>query len=133
MHRMTAMTKSPGHQKWPDHRVEERRINQRMQVEVNGEVIADSTDVIVVDEDDQPMRYYFPRSDVKMDLLERSNTKSQCPFKGEASYFTLRVGGEQLRDVVWTYEDPYEEHRALTNRIAFYEEKLPGFELRSAA
>lgn len=127
------MTKSPGHQKWPDHRVEEQRTNERLQVEVNGEVIADSTDVIVVDEDEQPKRYYFPRSDVKMDLLERSDTKSKCPFKGEASYFTLRAGGEQLRDVVWTYEDPYEEHRALANRIAFYEEKLPKFELRTAA
>ena len=127
------MKKSPGHQKWPDHRVEEQRTNERLQVEVDGELIADSTDVIVVDEDDQPKRYYFPRSDVKMDLLERSDTKTQCPFKGEASYFTLKTGGERLRDVVWTYEDPYEEHRDLADRVAFYEEKLPNFALRSAA
>jgi uncharacterized protein (DUF427 family) len=127
------MKKSPGHQKWPDHRVEEQRSNQRLQVEVNGELIADSTDVIVVDEDGHPKRYYFPRSDVKMDLLERSDTKTECPFKGEASYFNLKIGGEQLRDVVWTLEDPYEEHRDLANRIAFYEEKLPQLEIRTAA
>jgi uncharacterized protein (DUF427 family) len=127
------MKKSPGHRKWPDHRVQEQRLDRRVQVEVNGQLVADSTDVIMVQEDENPVRYYFPRRDVKMGLLERSDTKTECPFKGEARYFTLQAGGEQHHDVVWSYEDPYEEHRDLEDRVAFYEEKLPKFAIRTAA
>jgi len=64
------MSKSPAHQKWPDHKVEEKRLAQRIRLETDGEVIAESSDVIRVDEDGYPARYYFPRSDVRMDKLE---------------------------------------------------------------
>src|SRR5689334_1359201 len=76
------MSKSPGHQQHPDHRVAERHLDQRMTVTINGEVIADSRDVIEVDEDRSPARFYFPRTDVKMDKLQPTSTTSQCPYKG---------------------------------------------------
>ena len=94
------MRKSPGHQKWPDHKVQERHIGQRVQVKINGDVVADSNDVIKVDEDQHPPRYYFPRSDVKMDKLERSDTTTECPFKGTAHYFNLNLGDKKLEDAV---------------------------------
>jgi len=127
------MNKSPGHQKWPDHKVKEEHVGGRVQVEVNGEIVADSNDVIKVEEDGYPDRYYFPRSDIKMDKLERSETTTQCPFKGTAHYFDLKSAGKKLKDIVWSYEDPYDEHRGLKDRLAFYEEKAPKISIRLAA
>ena len=87
------MSRSPGHQKWPEHSVSERNLGQRVRVRVAGEVVADSTQVIRVDEDEHPPRYYFPRSDVAMGKLERSPTTSECPFEGEAHCFDVAAGG----------------------------------------
>lgn len=126
------MSKSPGHRKWPEHHVEEKPVGARMQVEVGGEVIADSADVLRVDEDDYPPRYYFPRADVKMDRLERTQTSTECPFKGKAHYFSLSVGEHRLPDAVWTYEEPYEEHGRLKDRLAFYDDKFRDIHVRSA-
>lgn len=118
------MSKSPGHRKWPDHKVQERPIGQRVQAEINGSIVADSNNVIKVDEDHHPARYYFPRADVNMDKLERSDTTAECPFKGTAHYYHLKLGDKKLEDAVWTYEDPYEEHHKLKDRIAFYDDKI---------
>jgi uncharacterized protein (DUF427 family) len=114
---------SPGHQKWPEHKVKESHIDKRIEVEVDGQVVADSHSVIRVDEDEYPARYYFPRGDVRMDLLERSTTTTECPFKGMASYYSVSAGGKRLDDAVWTYEDPFDEHRELKDRVAFYDDK----------
>lgn len=128
-----AAPRSPGHRKWPEHRVIETPVSRRITAEIDGQRIADSTRTIRVDEDGHRPRYYFPRADVRMDLLERSEATTHCPFKGDAHYFELRLGSRRLRDAVWTYETPYEEHLALTERVAFYEEKAPGLHVGEAA
>lgn len=129
------MSKAPGYQKWPAHKIRASRVGARVTVEINGETIADSTDVIRVDEDHSPPRYYFPRSDVKMGLLERSETTTVCPFKGTAHYFRLHTegtGGVHLDDAVWTYEEPYEEHTDLKDRLAFYDDKYRDIHVRAS-
>jgi uncharacterized protein (DUF427 family) len=107
----------------------ERSITERMRVTVNGDVVADSHDVVKVEEDGSPPRYYFPRDDVRMDRLTRSATTSRCPFKGQARYFDVQRDGSPLKDAVWTYEEPYDEHAALKGRVAFWDDKLPEIEI----
>jgi uncharacterized protein (DUF427 family) len=123
------MSRSPGHQQHPDHHVREQPVGIWMKVEVDGELVADSIDVVRVVEDENPVRYYFPRSDVSMSRLERTATTSECPFKGHAHYYSLKLHDRTLRDVVWTYEEPYDEHRRLEGRLAFWEEKIPGIRI----
>jgi uncharacterized protein (DUF427 family) len=124
------MSKSPGHEKWPDHKVAERHLGKRVKAEIGGEVMADSTDVIVVEEDGNPARYYFPRADVKMDRLERTASTTKCPFKGTAHYYSINAAGKKLEDAVWTYEEPFDEHADLKDRVAFYDDKVPEIEIR---
>jgi len=116
--------KSPGHQKWPDHKITEKQIAGKVEVEIGGQIIANSNDVIDLEEDGNPARFYFPRSAVAMDRLEPSSTTTQCPFKGTARYFNLKLDGKTLPDAVWSYEEPYEEHRSIKDRLAFYDDKF---------
>src|SRR5450830_1339529 len=101
---------SPGHQKFPDHKVREEPIPNVVKVRFNDMTIAESKNVIKVTEDKAPVRYYFPRGDVRMETLRPSATTTVCPFKGHATYFDLDADGRQLKDAVWTYEAPYDEH-----------------------
>ena len=126
------MGKSPGHQKWPEHKVHEEPLEGAAEVVVDGSVIASSRDVIKLEEDHHPTRYYFPRADVQMAKLEPTSTTSECPFKGKASYFSINTGDKKLVDAVWCYEDPYEEHQDLKGRLAFYDDKIPGISIRMA-
>jgi uncharacterized protein (DUF427 family) len=93
----------------------------RVRVTWKGEVIADSRDALAMKEGSYPVVYYIPRKDVKMDRLERTQHGSHCPFKGDASYFSLK-GGPQ--NAVWSYERPFDEAAPIAEHLAFYPDKV---------
>jgi len=111
----------PGYKKYPDHRITTKPAGVRVQVKLDGEVIADTRDAIRLEEGDYPAVYYFPRKDVKMERLVRSKHQTVCPFKGTASYYSLANGAE---NAVWTYETPYDEMSVIKERLAFYPDKV---------
>ena len=84
------------------HRIETRPSEKRVRVEAGGRVLADSARALELHEGSLPVRYYLPREDVRMELLEPSETRTHCPFKGEASYFSA----SGARDAFWVYEEP---------------------------
>lgn len=117
---------APGFKKYPDHRISTKPAGGRVQVRFNGEVIADTKDAIQLEEGMSgstvaPIVYYIPRKDVKMEQLARSSHQTYCPFKGQASYYSLVDGPE---NAVWTYEQPYDEMLAIKEHLAFYPEKV---------
>ena len=117
---------APGFKDYPDHRITTRPTGEHVQVSFNGDVIADTTDAVRLEETHvghvvAPVVYYFPRKDVKMERLVRSDHHTDCPFKGQASYYSLKDGPE---NAVWTYEQPYDEMFAIKDHLAFYPDKV---------
>jgi uncharacterized protein (DUF427 family) len=87
------------------HRITTRPSLRHVRVEHDGRVLAESDRAMELDETGLPTRFYIPREDVRMELLEPSETTSHCPFKGDATYFS----GPGAKDAFWVYEDPSEE------------------------
>ena len=92
-----------------------------MRVSFRGELIADSRDAIRLEESKYPPVYYLPRKDVKMERLARSAHRTHCPFKGDASYFSLKGGPE---NAVWSYEQPYDAVGTIKELLAFYPDNV---------
>jgi uncharacterized protein (DUF427 family) len=93
---------------------------KRLRVEVGGVTIADSRRAMILHEGGQQPIYYFPREDVRADVLEDSDRHTHCPKKGDASYHTIRAGGEVVQDGAWYYPDPLPGTPPIKDLIAFY-------------
>lgn len=96
---------------------------QHVEVTFKGEKLAESDRAVVLDETGLPSRYYLPRQDVRADLLRPSDTHSTCPFKGEASYWSVQLGDEVHDDLVWSYPRPIPEAAGITDLLCFYTER----------
>jgi len=112
---------APGFRKRPEHRIDTRPAGVRVQVKFKGELIADSRNALAMKEGDYPVVYYVPRADVKMERLARTSHRTHCPFKGDASYYSIANGPE---NAVWSYEQPYDEMTPIEGLLAFYPDKL---------
>jgi len=112
------------HPRDPYHRVDVMRSSRHVRVEMLGETIADTGRPSLLFETGLPTRYYIPRRDVRMDMLAPSSTMTQCPYKGRATYFGVRVGNRLARDLVWTYQFPIPECTKIENLLCFYDERV---------
>jgi len=118
----------PGYAKRPDHRVDTSLARVRVRVTFNGEVIADTRDAITLEESGYPPVFYIPREDVKMQYLNRTDHRTYCPFKGDASYYSLSSRERTEHNAVWSYEKPYDEVDVIRERLAFYPGKVDRIE-----
>ena len=119
---------APGFKKNADHRIMAKPAGVRVRVTFKGEIIADSRDAIALEESKYPPVYYLPRKDVKMQRLARTTHSTHCPFKGDASYFSLVNGPE---NAVWSYEQPYDEMAAIKDLLAFYPDRVDAIDVSS--
>ncbi len=114
----------PGYAKHPEHTIRCEAHPARVVVTFAGETIADSARSVVMREGRYPPVHYFPRDDVRMDLLQPTAHDSYCPFKGTASYFSIEAGGRTAENAVWSYESPYDEVLDLKDYLAFYPDRV---------
>ena len=112
------------HPRDPYKRVDVIGSSRHVQIILGGTTIADSTRARLLFETGLPTRYYIPAEDIQMDLLEASATRSMCPYKGEAAYFTARIAEKNFDDIAWTYPDPIPECPKIKDLICFFNEKV---------
>ena len=112
------------HARDPYHRVDVLHSSRHVRVLVGGERIAESRRPRLLFETGLPTRYYLPKLDVRMDLLEPSQTTTGCPYKGRASYYSARVGEVFLPDAAWTYSAPIPECSKIENLVCFFQERV---------
>jgi uncharacterized protein (DUF427 family) len=125
MNRATARREpAPGFANHPDYRVDFEPCAKRVRAVFGGETIACSTRVMLMRETRYMPVYYFPRVDVRMDLLTRTDHSSFCPFKGDASYWTIDAGSQTAENAAWSYEAPYQETAPIKDTMAFYWDRV---------
>jgi len=113
----------------PDHPISIEPAGQRVVVKVADRIIADTRNALILREASYPPVFYIPRDDADMGLLQRSTRHSYCPYKGEASYFGITVGGERSINAVWSYEAPYEAVAQIEDHLAFYPDRVDSIEM----
>jgi len=121
--------KQPG----PEHPITIELHPGRVVVSVAGRVIADTRDALTLREASYPPVQYIPLGDVETSLLERTDNASYCPYKGDAGYYSVPVGGERSVNAVWTYEAPFAAVAEIEGHVAFYPDRVDAIDEQDAA
>ncbi|HEV2634630.1 MAG TPA: DUF427 domain-containing protein [Actinocrinis sp.] len=120
----TRETRIPG----PDHPITVEMTEARVVARVGGHVVADTTRALTLQEASYPAVQYIPLEDVDQTLLASSQTQTYCPYKGDASYYSIVLPGTQdagaLTDAIWTYREPYDAVASIANHVAFYPDRV---------
>jgi uncharacterized protein (DUF427 family) len=112
------------HARDPYKRVDVLHSSRHLRVVVAGEVVCDTRRPTLLFETGLPTRYYVPKTDVRMDLLEPTETETRCPYKGLASYYSMRIGSTVVRDIAWCYRHPIPECGKIENLVCFFDERV---------
>ena len=118
------MVTSPAYAKHPDHSLSLRQYEGLIEVWFHGEKIASSRHALEMSEADYPPVYYIPSVDCIDGPFEKSVHTTFCPFKGNASYWSLSVKSGHQEDCVWSYEEPYDQVADIAGHRAFYPDKV---------
>jgi uncharacterized protein (DUF427 family) len=121
--------RAPGFISRPDHRVELLPEGRRVKVVFGGVAIGDTDAALRVEETGHNPVFYLPEKDVRLDLMHRTDHSTRCPYKGEASYWTIEVPGasgstKRSENAVWAYPTPYDEVSGLAGYYAFYPNRV---------
>jgi uncharacterized protein (DUF427 family) len=117
---MNPRMKIPG----PDHPITVALNPKRVRISVGGEVIAETSKALTLKEASYPAVQYIPRVDADAAKLKRTSHASYCPYKGDASYFSITANGKTLENAIWTYEAPYDAVKEIAGHLAFYPDKV---------
>ena len=113
-----------GHPRDPYHRIDTYRTTRAVRVSVDGEAIAESNRAVALFESGLPARFYLPAEDVRMELLETSEKRTRCAYKGVASYWHVRVGDTLHEDLAWSYAEPDADGSAIRGLVCFFNERV---------
>ena len=116
----------------PDHPIAITANPKRVRISVDGVVIAETTHALTLKEASYPAVQYVPRQDANMELLARTERVTHCPYKGDASYFSINTDGKTLENSIWTYETPFPAMAGIAGHLAFYPDKVRIEEVASA-
>jgi uncharacterized protein (DUF427 family) len=106
------------------HRITITPADLHVEVAIGGEKVAESDHPVLLGETGLPTRYYLPRDRVRMELLRRTSSETTCPFKGQASYWSVEVGDEVYEDIVWSYDRPIPGAEGIAGLLCFYNERV---------
>ncbi|HWF46186.1 MAG TPA: DUF427 domain-containing protein, partial [Bryobacteraceae bacterium] len=112
----------------PDHPIAISPVEDTVRVTVAGRIVAESARALRLEEKGYPPIYYLPRSDADMSLLVRVTHDTYCPYKGEATYYSIPIGGSKSETAVWTYEEPYEAVAGIKGYLVFYSSRVDAIE-----
>jgi uncharacterized protein (DUF427 family) len=108
----------------PEHPISIEANPSRVMVKAGGHIIADTHNALTLREASYPAVQYIPRRDVKMAALRRSEHTTYCPYKGDASYYSIPTGGERSINAAWTYESPFAAMAQIKDYLAFYPNRV---------
>lgn len=101
-----------------------RRATGKWVVRAGGAIIGESTDALELLEGSATPVIYFPREDIGMALLEKTDSVTRCPYKGSATYYSVSTSAGDIPDAAWSYEDPLEGVAQIKDHLAFYTDKV---------
>ena len=107
-----------------DHPITVTPTKGRVQVKFGGRVIAESTRALTLQESTYPPVQYIPREDAQMGMFANTTNSTHCPYKGDASYYTIKADGREAENAIWSYETPFPAMKEIEGHLAFYPNRV---------